>query len=96
MSSPRPYWLAFCRSLVTRPVGRFTVNPGLDLTDTLGMTNTVGILKSKHGHTLAVFADAAEAQRKCDEYNANPQIEPGTDSPDYDAPYSVEVWTVRQ
>lgn len=54
--------------------------------------NTVAILKTNKGQIARVFAEEIEARRICDKMNADPFIEPG--SPDIDAPYSVDLWSV--
>lgn len=53
---------------------------------------SVTLLLNHLGQPLAAFASHADAQARCDKYNADPFLEP--DKPDPDAPYSIETWSV--
>lgn len=53
----------------------------------------VAALLNCKGHLLALYADEATAREKADAYNADRFLD--AETPDADAPYSVEVWRVQ-
>ena len=53
---------------------------------------TAFILLGSTTGIVAVYANESEANERRDRFNADPFIEPGT--PDQDAPYRVEPWSV--
>jgi hypothetical protein len=55
---------------------------------------TVTLLLTKDGQTVSVWPTREGALAKAIAFNADPFVEPGT--PDPDAPYRVEEWTVER
>ena len=53
---------------------------------------TVFVLLNKNHRISAIYATQAQADAKCQKFNADPELEPGTPDPDY--PYTVEPWGV--
>lgn len=55
---------------------------------------TITILTNCHQQTVAVYACEADAIAKRDAFNADPYLD--TETPDTDAPYVIETWTVTE
>lgn len=55
---------------------------------------TVTLLVTRNGTPVSVFATPAQAQERADRYNVDPYID--SETPDPDAPYSVQTWGVQE
>lgn len=55
--------------------------------------DSVALLLNKHGKACSVYASREDADAKAKQLNADPFV--AAEQEDSDAPYSVEVWSVR-
>lgn len=53
----------------------------------------ITLLVDCHGKTVSVWADFDDAEACAARYNADPFV--AAETPDPDAPYHTEVWTVK-
>lgn len=54
--------------------------------------DTVTLLMNCRGETVAIYADASDAEARAAKFNADPFID---GEPDGDAPYTTESWKVQ-
>lgn len=54
---------------------------------------TVAMILTSGGKPISVYADEVAARAVCDRMNADPMLD--AETPDPDAPYAVETWSVR-